>query len=58
MPDQSTKIDAYDKTTGDKVRVPAHLVDIFDNLRKTPLQKRTEDSNTPAADNKQATKNA
>lgn len=39
MPDAAKFVDAYDKTTGQKVRVPEHFVDIFPNLRKTPVQK-------------------
>lgn len=42
MPDTAKFVYAYDKTTGQKVRVPEHFFDIFPNLRKTPLQKKKD----------------
>lgn len=49
MPDTAQFVDAYDKTTGQKVRVPEHFFDIFPNLHKTPVQKAKDQPVTDQA---------
>lgn len=49
MPDTAKFVYAYDKTTGQKVRVPEHFFDIFPNLRKTPAQKAKDQPVTETA---------
>lgn len=35
-------IDAYNTLTGEKVRVPEHYVDLFENIAKTPKAKAAD----------------
>lgn len=52
-------VDAYNKTTGEKVRVPAHFFDVPSlcrNLRKTPKAKAAERSTSSTTPRKRTTR--